>query len=78
MQGIKEKCIDFFHNEDTHNNIKEILKPIANLIYIELYPYIWFISFYSIFLFFLILANLYLLLKIIRFIKDMKIYVHAL
>lgn len=78
MQNIKDKCIQFFYNEDTRKDITAILSPLANIIYNELYAYIWVICFYSIFLFVLILVNLYLLLKILHFMKDMKIYVHSL
>lgn len=77
MQNIKEKCIQFFHNEDTRKDIIELLSPLVNIIYNELYVYIWVICFYSIFLFILILVNLYLLLKILHFMKDLKIYVDS-
>jgi hypothetical protein len=77
MQNIKEKCIQFFHNEDTRKDITELLSPLVNIIYNELYVYIWVICFYSIFLFILILVNLYLLLKILHFMKDLKIYVDS-
>lgn len=78
MQNIKEKCLQFFYNEDTRKDITDLLSPLANIVYNELYVYIWVICFYNIFLFVLILANLYLLLKIVHFVKDMKIYVHGM
>jgi hypothetical protein len=65
MKTIKDKCIDFFKNEDIKRNVTEIIHPIVSLIYNETYIYIWLICFYHILLIFIILANLYLLLRLI-------------
>ena len=66
MKNIKDTFIEFFKNEDTKQNIQEIIKPIVDIIYNEIYVYIWFICIYNVFLIFIILANLFLLLKLIR------------
>ena len=76
MKTLKDSCIHFFDNEDTQKDIKAILTPLGDIIYKEIYVYIWVICFYNIFLFVLILANLYLLLKILHFLKDVRIYVN--
>jgi hypothetical protein len=76
MKTLKDSCIHFFDNEDTRKDIKELLTPLGDIIYKEIYVYIWVICFYNIFLFVLILANLYLLLKILHFVKDVRIYVN--
>jgi hypothetical protein len=76
MKTLKDSCIHFFDNEDTQKDIKAILTPLGDIIYKEIYVYIWVICFYNIFLFVLILANLYLLLKILHFVKDVRIYVN--
>jgi hypothetical protein len=76
MKTLKDSCIHFFDNEDTRKDIKDILTPLGDIIYKEIYVYIWVICFYNIFLFVLILANLYLLLKIMHFVKDVRIYVN--
>lgn len=76
MQKIKDSCIHFFYNEETRKDIKEIMTPISEIVYNEIYVYLWVICFYNIFLFIIILANLYLLLKILNFVRDMRIYVN--
>jgi len=75
MKNLKDSCIHFFDNEDMRKNIKDILTPLGDIIYNEIYAYIWVICFYNIFLFVIILANLYLLLKILKSVKDVRIYV---
>jgi hypothetical protein len=64
-KNIRDTCIDFFKNEDIKRDVKEILKPIVHIVYNEIYVYIWVICFYNVFLTFVILANLFLLLKLL-------------
>ena len=66
MKNIRDTCIEFFQNEDIRKDVKEMLKPFVQIIYNELYLYIWFICFYNVFLIFIVLVNLFLLLKLIR------------
>lgn len=66
MKNIKDTCIEFLNNANTRKELGDILKPITDTIYNELYIYLWIISFYSIMLFLLILANLFLLLRILN------------
>jgi hypothetical protein len=73
MKNIRDTCIDFFQNEDIRKDVKEMLKPFVQIIYNELYLYIWFICFYNVFLIFLVLVNLFLLLKLIRKSKFIQI-----
>jgi hypothetical protein len=62
--AIRDSCIEFFQKEDIKRYLKEILRPIVHIIYNEVYPYIWFICIYNVFLIFLTLANFMLLLWI--------------
>jgi len=76
MQNSKDSSIEFFLNEDIRKGIREIIKPIANIMYNEIYIYIWVICFYNVFLFFIVLANLFLIIKILnsqnkRFVENM-------
>jgi hypothetical protein len=64
MKNIRDTCIDFFKNENIRKNIKEVLTPISNLVYNEIYPYIWFICIYHVILIFIVLVNLYLLIRL--------------
>lgn len=66
MKNIRDTCIEFFQNEDIKKDVREIIKPIVQIIYNEIYVYIWFICFYNVFLIFIILANLLLLISYIR------------
>lgn len=66
MKSIRDTCIDFFKNEDIKRDVKAIILPIGGMIYNELYPYLWFICIYNVFLIFIVLANLILLLQLLR------------
>lgn len=66
MKSVRNTCIEFFQNEDTRKDVKEILKPIVQIVYNEVYLYLWLLCFYNIFLIFIILAILVLLLRLIR------------
>lgn len=62
----KSSYMDFFQKEDIKQYIKGIINPIVNIIYYEIYPYIWFICIYNVFLIFLTLANMILLIRIYK------------
>lgn len=67
IKNIWETCLDFIKTEDTRRNLKEkIMIPMGELLYNEIYIYIWLICFYHVFLIFIILANLLLLLWILQ------------
>jgi hypothetical protein len=72
MKNIKETCIELLKNEDIKRDIKDVIKPVVNILYNELYPYILFICVYNVFLIFIILANLFLLLHLLK--KYQNIY----
>lgn len=56
--------LDFFQNQEFDSYVKECIKPIVNMIYNEIYTYIWFVCFFNVFLIFIALANLIILLKL--------------
>lgn len=56
----------FFRKEDIKKLSKEIIKPVVNIIYDEIYPYVWFICIYNVFLIFITLANLFLLVRLFK------------
>ena len=64
MKSIRDSCVEFFQNEEIKKDIREIIKPIVDTIYNEINIYIWVICFYNVFLVFIILANLFLILKL--------------
>jgi hypothetical protein len=66
MKQLIDTCIEYFKTEESKKYLKEILiEPVGNIIYNEIYVYLWLISVYHVFLIFIILANLFLLLKIL-------------
>lgn len=73
MKSIRDTCIEFFQNEDIHKEVKEIIKPLGNMMYNEIYLYIWFICIYNVLLLFLILANLFLVIHLYKTIQKVNI-----
>jgi len=67
MQSLRDSCISFFQDENIKRDLREIAKPILDTIYDELNLYVWIILVYNIFLVFIILANLFLLLRLLRY-----------
>jgi hypothetical protein len=65
MKNIRESCIEFFASEDIKRDVKQMMKPIVTTIYNEIYVYLWLLCFYHIFFIFIVLANLFLLLKLL-------------
>jgi hypothetical protein len=66
MKHLKDICINFLNDVETKKEMYDFLKPVVNSIYNEIYIYIWIICFYNLILFLVILANLFLLLKLIN------------
>lgn len=64
--GLHNSWMHFFNGVETKKEFMELLKPVKESLYNEIYLYIWIICFYSIMLFLLILANLFLLLRILN------------
>ena len=63
---MKDSMCDFFQKEDIKRCMKDVVKPIVHIVYNEIYPYLWFICLYHVFLIFVTLINLILLTRIIR------------
>ena len=63
MKTIKDSCIDLLKNEDIRKDMREMIRPICQIIYNEIYIYVWFICLYNVFFIVLLLFNLFLLLR---------------
>ena len=61
---------DFLKQDDVKKDIRELLSPLVNIIYNELYVYIWSICFFQILLFILVLTNLIMLLRMFSYIQQ--------
>ena len=60
-------CIrDRLKTEDVRNQIKVLFSPVTDLIMYEIYPYIYVIIFLVFLIFVLILANLLILVTLLR------------
>jgi len=64
--SFRDTCFELLKNEDIKREFKEVIRSIVNIVYNELYIYVWFICVYNVFLIFIILANLYFLLRTIK------------
>jgi len=65
MNNIKdsliEQCLDILKREDVKNELKQLMKPMIDLILQELYPYI-FLSIIFVFISFLLILGIFVLL----------------
>ena len=57
MTSLRDRCIQFFQDENIKKDLREIAKPILETIYDELNIYVWIVIVYNIFLVFIILAT---------------------
>ena len=62
---VNDTFFNIIQSEILKRYTQDLMKPVTSNIYNYIYPYVWVICAYSIFLFILTLANLLLLLKII-------------
>ena len=70
MKPLWDSCLDFFKNDETRRSLKDcFVQPMVHIIYDEFYIYLWLICIYHVFLIFIILANLFLLLRLLSY-KD--------
>jgi len=65
---------NFLKNEETRKNIKNMVNPVVEMLYNELCIYIWFFIVYVVFLLILGLANLILLITLMRTISNITLF----
>jgi len=58
-----KQCIEIIHREDVKKELKEFIKPIINIIFYEIYPYIYLSLIFVIISFLLILGIFILLIR---------------
>jgi hypothetical protein len=62
-----EACQDYLQSEDGQSEIRQnVLDPIRSIMYNEMYFYVWLICLYHVFLIFIVVANLFLLLRLLQ------------
>ena len=64
----------FLKNEDNRKNIKNMVHPIVEMIYNEICIYFWFFIVYVAFLLILGLANLILLINLVRTMSKITLF----
>jgi hypothetical protein len=62
MDGL----LGYLETPNFKKQIKGIIQPIGKMIYNEMFFYIWFICIYNVFLIFLVMANLFLLIRLLK------------
>jgi hypothetical protein len=67
MTSLRDRCMLFFQDENIKKDLRELAKPILEMIYDELNVYVWIVLVYNIFLVFIVLANLFLLIRLLRY-----------
>jgi len=66
MKSIKDSIIDFVKSEEIKQDLYSIVEPVRESIYNELYPYLLFICIYIAVVTFIILTNLFLLVRLLN------------
>jgi hypothetical protein len=64
MKNIKEECMNMLKSDGLRKEVSNFVRPIAKVVYNEIYIYVWFICIYSVLLLVITLANLFVLMKI--------------
>lgn len=64
--SLIKQCLDILKTEDVRNEIKILFSPVTDLIFYEIYPYIYVIIFLVFLIFILMLTILILLLNLLR------------
>jgi hypothetical protein len=63
--STKTNINKMLYSEDIKKYLKNTINDISGIIYDEMYLYVWFICLYHVILIFLVLANSFVLLKIL-------------
>lgn len=66
MKPFIDTLIEAMVKKDMKNGWKDLVKPIGGFLYDQFYVYIWVLCIYNIFFIFIVLANLFLLLKLVN------------
>ena len=65
-----DTCVNYMKTDEARRHLREsVIVPMGDILYNEMYFYVWFICLYHVFLILIILANLFLLLNWITKIK---------
>jgi hypothetical protein len=62
--ATRDMLVDFLKTESVKIYVKDLMSPFVTIVYNEIYPYVWMICLYHVFLIFMTLLNLYMLHKL--------------
>jgi hypothetical protein len=62
IKSTREILGEFLKTEEAKLYVKDMLSPFVKVVYNEIYPYIWMICLYHVFLIFMVILNLYILI----------------
>jgi len=66
MEPLWDTCVNYMKTDDARRQLREsVIVPMGDILYNEMYFYVWFICLYHVFLIIIILANLFLLLRML-------------
>lgn len=77
MKNIRDVCASFLQDENIRKDIKEIIKPLIQMMYNEIYIYLWLLWLYNVFLFCIILVILVILVRLFQN-SNRKFYVSSI
>lgn len=61
-----DSCVNYMKTDEAKRQLREsVITPVGDILYNEMYFYVLFICIYHVFLILIILANLFLLLRIL-------------
>lgn len=66
MRPFVDTFMEVIGKKDVRNGLKDLVKPVGRFLYDQFYIYIWIICIYNVFFIFIVLANLFLLLKLLN------------
>jgi hypothetical protein len=66
FKTLRDTCIEYLNKSNIKQDLKEIAKPVMEMIYNEIYIYLLLICVYNVVFIFIVLANFILLLKLLK------------
>lgn len=66
MKPFVDTFMEVISKKDVKGVLKDLVKPVGGFLYDQFYIYIWIICIYNVFFIFIVLANLFLLLKLLN------------
>jgi hypothetical protein len=66
LKTLRDTCIEYLNKDNIKTDLKNMMKPVVEIIYNEIYIYILLICVYNVIFIFIVLANFILLIKLLK------------